>query len=141
MSIITVSKRQDLGEKRTHLTSSWTAGGKSWAAVFHIKNRRKEVYEYSALFALWRPLISLLSMAGWARGPLICAVGTPGYRLDQLAAVECDCLIGCPLKAMKSYCALACQCWACPEASPLGRRSPVFSFSPQRTLPHAGPKT
>lgn len=116
MSIITVSNRLDWGERRAYLTSSWSsslpvsstrllvvgAEQQCWVFTAHLIlwNWSKEVWEYSAVFALRRPLISLLSMAGWPRGPLICAVGTLGCCLDRLAAGQCDCLIGCPLKAM-----------------------------------------
>lgn len=57
-------------------------------------------YESSAVFALRRPS-TFSPLNGWvALGPLICAVGSPGYRLGRLAAWQCDCLIGYPLKAM-----------------------------------------
>lgn len=34
-----------------------------------------------------------------------------------------------------------CLCWACPEATLLGLRFPVFSSWPLRTQPHVGPGT
>lgn len=60
----------------------------------------RKFQEYIAVFALVALDLSLPSMAGQAQGPLICAVGTLGCRLGRLAAGQCDCLIGGPLKAM-----------------------------------------
>lgn len=105
---------------------------KGYGAAFDLRCRRANL---SLALNLSPPRL------GRPRDPLICAVGTPGSRLGRRAAGQCDCLIWRPLKASWSYCVLACQCWAFPEESPLGRRCPVFVSWPLRTPPLAGPET
>lgn len=109
MSIITVSTDLESGEKKAHfhLTSSLpfrfhkTITGRQERGCTYSLLDLMELKEGSfkntmlSLFK-WR-VISLPSMAGWPQGPLICAVATLGCCL---AAWLCDCLIGCPLKAM-----------------------------------------
>lgn len=116
MSIITVSNRLEWGEKRGHfhLTSSWSSSlpvSSTQVLVGKVGQHCGYTHRSSVIMELKEgsfrnTVLSLLSGGPWSlspqwlggpRGPLICAVGTLGCRL---AARQCDCLIGCPLKAM-----------------------------------------
>lgn len=113
MSIITVSNRLgDDGREESLSTQGVSPPLESQAAGGPVPLHGGRNKPLSPLWG-WCS-ISLLSMAGWVppstpphRGTPICAAGSPGCRLD--AREQCDCLSGCPLKAMLSYCAHAWQ--------------------------------